>query len=268
MDFLYASNATIDRYTRAQAEWPTTQELLYEGLLVAGSIFLAAALLELTVVDTVRSILKSKNGVELYAKAWLYNVVNHCMLAPIVYAVGVRLFASPSIQFTPAERVLHYASCVAIHSAGYYCTHRAMHTKTLYWAHKYHHRFNVHICPIAASAVTQVEYMFAYLIPFIIAGVLMQPVPMETIAVAGLAIGHINNLIHTPWLESLSHRVVPWIGVSTADHFDHHRKLTTNYAAPTINVDRLLKLAPPLERAASRLFAAFGKPVACSSKGA
>ena len=106
------------------------------------------------------------------------------------------------------------------------------------------------------------------MIPFIVAAGILRPIPMVSLNIGALIIGHVNNLIHTPWLESLSHRLVPWIGVSTADHFDHHRKLTTNYAAPTINVDRLLKLAPPLERAASRLFAAFDKPVACSSKGA
>merc|ERR1712188_305043 len=98
-------------------------------------------------------------------------------------------------------------------------THRAMHTKALWWAHRYHHRFNKFICPIAASAVTQVEYVFAYLIPFVVAGAILQPVPMDTIPISGLIIGHINNLIHTPWTEELSTKYVPWFGVSTADHF-------------------------------------------------
>ena len=186
-------------------------------------------------------------------------------------------------------KLIYATATIGIHSVGYYLTHRAMHTKALWWAHRYHHKFNTFICPIAAAAVTQVlpsvlarpcrlhlltpawllctrarqtEYFFAYMIPFIMAGSILQPVPVETIAIAGLAIGHVNNLIHYAPLERLSVRYVPWLGVSTADHFEHHRKLTSNYAAPTLNVDRLVCLSPALERAAARVFAAaFGKPV-------
>jgi len=56
-----------------------------------------------------------------------------------------------------------------------------------------------------------------------------------------------NLLIHTPWIADLSARLVPWWGVSTADHLEHHKRLTTHYAAPTISIDRLLA-------------AVFGKP--------
>ena len=100
---------------------------------------------------------------------------------------------------------------------------------------------------VAASAVTQTEYLFAYLIPFIVAGVILHPMPHGSIAYSGLIIGHINNLIHTPWMEEVSEKLVPWFGVSTANHFHHHRHLNTHYAAPTISVDRLLA-------------AVFGKP--------
>ena len=103
-------------------------------------------------------------------------------------------------------------------------------------------------------------YMFAYLIPFIMAGVVLQPMPFETISIAGLIIGHINNLIHTPWMEEVS-RKVPWFGVSTAEHFEHHRKLTTNYAAPTLNIDALIRLAPKVEQAADDAFAVFGHQI-------
>ena len=48
-----------------------------------------------------------------------------------------------------------------------------------------------------------------------------------------------NLLIHTPGLERVSAHV-PWWAVSTADHIEHHRKLTKFYGAPTLSVDRLL----------------------------
>jgi hypothetical protein len=33
---------------------------------------------------------------------------------------------------------------------------------------------------------------------------------------------------------------VPWLFVSTADHLEHHKRLTAHYAAPTFSVDRIL----------------------------
>lgn len=268
---------------------PTNYMLWFHGLKLGGSVFLAAALLELTVLATVKDVItKTEGGRSLYATAWLYNAINHLCLAPCVYTIGMNLYASAepcSLQV----KLMYATATIGIHSVGYYLTHRAMHTKALWWAHRYHHKFNTFICPIAAAAVTQVlpsvlarpcrlhlltpawllctrarqtEYFFAYMIPFIMAGSILQPVPVETIAIAGLAIGHVNNLIHYAPLERLSVRYVPWLGVSTADHFEHHRKLTSNYAAPTLNVDRLVCLSPALERAAARVFAAaFGKPV-------
>ena len=266
---------------------PTNYMLWFHGLKLGGSVFLAAALLELTALTTVKDIItKTEGGRSLYATAWLYNAINHLCLAPCVYTIGMNLYASAEPCSLPVK-LMYATATIGIHSVGYYLTHRAMHTKALWWAHRYHHKFNTFICPIAAAAVTQVlpsatasnalahsrmfalhsrsaqtEYFFAYMIPFIMAGSILQPVPVETIAIAGLAIGHVNNLIHYAPLERLSVRYVPWLGVSTADHFEHHRKLTSNYAAPTLNVDRLVCLSPALERAAARVFAAaFGKPV-------
>lgn len=266
---------------------PTNYMLWFHGLKLGGSVFLAAALLELTVLATVKDVItKTEGGRSLYATAWLYNAINHLCLAPCVYTIGMNLYASAE-PCSLTVKLMYATATIGIHSVGYYLTHRAMHTKALWWAHRYHHKFNTFICPIAAAAVTQVlpsatasnalahsrmfalhsrsaqtEYFFAYMIPFIMAGSILQPVPVETIAIAGLAIGHVNNLIHYAPLERLSVRYVPWLGVSTADHFEHHRKLTSNYAAPTLNVDRLVCLSPALERVAARVFgAAFGKPV-------
>ena len=140
----------------SEAAWPSNADMMWEGLLTGGSVFAAAALLEMTVPGTVKAILAAPGGRKLYATAWLYNVINHLCLAPVIYLVGQRMFASPQPRSTLAL-MLYVTAMICIHSAGYYCTHRAMHTKSLYWAHRYHHRFNTHICPIAASAVTQVE---------------------------------------------------------------------------------------------------------------
>ena len=62
-----------------------------------------------------------------------------------------------------------------VHAVGYYITHRAMHTKALYWAHSFHHQFNAHVVPSAANAVSFTEYCLAYMIPFIVAALLFKP---------------------------------------------------------------------------------------------
>ena len=51
------------------------------------------------------------------------------------------------------------------HSIGYYCGHRWMHTRRMYWAHRFHHRFNVVVVPVTANAVSVAEYALAYMAP-------------------------------------------------------------------------------------------------------
>ena len=157
MSSIFALNETLVATNREKVALPSDGTLLLHGLAVTGSIFLAAALLELTVLDTVKGILtKTEGGISLYATAWLYNVINHLLLGPAVYAIGTRLYATA--EPCSLSMIAIYSLCVmAIHSVGYYATHRAMHTKALWWAHRYHHKFNKFICPISASAVTQVE---------------------------------------------------------------------------------------------------------------
>ena len=46
---------------------------------------------------------------------------------------------------------------------------------------------------------------------------------------------------------------VPWLFVSTADHLEHHKRLTAHYAAPTFSIDRILACV-------------FGKPADWDSK--
>ena len=42
-----------------------------------------------------------------------------------------------------------------------------MHTRAMYWAHRFHHRFNSHVSPTTANAVSIAEYAVAYMLPFI-----------------------------------------------------------------------------------------------------
>ena len=73
-----------------------------------------------------------------------------------------------------------------------------------------------------------------------------------------------NLLIHTPWFELLAEKHVPTWLVSTADHFAHHRTLKMNYAAPTFNVDTLVRSIPSADAALARV---FGKAYVVEHKG-
>ena len=70
------------------------------------------------------------------------------------------------------------------------------------------------------------------------------------LAFAGLAllravslISFNNILIHTPPLATPAARWLPWIFVGTHDHLEHHARLTTKYAAPTLCLDRIIEHA-------------------------
>ena len=141
-------------------------------------------------------------------------------------------------------------------SLWYYAAHRAMHTQGLYWIHRFHHRFQKYICPVAGNAVTPLEFVLAYAAPFTVGGVLLAP-DRVTIELLVHGIGFTNLLIHTPWLEEASRKVAPEWLVSSWSHAEHHRKLTLNYAAPTLNVDPLFRGWGALDRAYARC---FGKP--------
>ena len=42
-----------------------------------------------------------------------------------------------------------------------------MHRPELYRYHKLHHKFHMHVTPLAANCVTIVEYVVAYMLPFV-----------------------------------------------------------------------------------------------------
>jgi len=200
--------------------------------------------LEVASIGEVRRVCRNKVGATLYAQGVAANVLNNCLLGPLAYQLVMSRWMAP--PFTAAGRVAMVLGILAGHAVGYYAAHRWMHTKRMYWAHRFHHRFNTYVVPVTANAVSVAEYSIAYMAPFIAGSMLLRPDRCSLFVAVGI-ISLNNLLIHTPFLCDLSARVVPWLGVSTADHIEHHRRLTTHYAAPTISIDRLLECA-------------FGKP--------
>jgi sterol desaturase/sphingolipid hydroxylase (fatty acid hydroxylase superfamily) len=138
------------------------------------------------------------------------------------------------------ESLGRIAVFVLMQNVLYYLAHMAMHSNpAMYSIHKFHHRYNVHITPSSANAVSVAEFLFAYIIPPAIILLLVQPSKMEN-TIAMNIISHCSTLIHTPVIEEWCARNLPAWWVGTDDHFEHHRRLTKNYAAPCLHLDHLL----------------------------
>lgn len=246
LDGLAGANATMP--VAAAAELPTLAAVFSaenDGMVMALATFAMTLLLELISVSSVRLILKQPNGYALYIQALSCNLLNNGILGPLIYCFVDKHFVRPPLSTTLGQ-VAMVGAILLGHAVGYYMGHRAMHTRRLYWAHKFHHKFNRHVSPVVANAVSLAEYSIAYMLPFIAGSALVRPDRVSLLL--GVGVVSFNNLlIHTPALRELSGKLVPWWAVSTADHLEHHLALTVHYAAPTISIDRLLACA-------------FGKP--------
>ncbi|CAD7974812.1 unnamed protein product [Amoebophrya sp. A25] len=218
----------------------------------------------------------------LYMKGVAANFLNHFVVAPLMFVLYLRysLLAGKSHLDCDPSRVAFdiwgvpdYSYCrgfdlshvvietlaiLLIQAIGYYLAHMAMHTKSLYWTHRFHHRFNIVVVPVTANSVSAAEYVIAYMLPIFIGTVLFKP-SLPALFSAGFTISLCNILIHTPILHWAS-EFLPSIFVSTSGHMDHHRKLSRNFAAPTLNVDWLVSfLLPKLsEKRRSKIFVERG----------
>ena len=185
-----------------------------QGMRMATTTTILMLIFEVLSWRTVRSLLKEKP--DLYLAGWLSTLFNNFFVGPISAYVAFE-FASPKLD---AEgQVKAFFGVLFVHSIGYYLGHRSMHTRALYWAHKFHHRFNDYVTPTAANAVSLTEYGVAYMMPFIVASLIIRP--DATSLYGAVAVVAWNNiLIHTPALESAS-SYLPGIFVGTDRHLEH-----------------------------------------------
>lgn len=217
---------TLDRDVLSQGFWG--------GVEITSFTLVATVVLELLSFRTVYKLWQIPENRALYRTAVLANLFLHAVLGIPVYVVAVQFF-------TVARDVVHSGrtmGIVVVHGVLYYNIHQMFHAyPSLYKYHRFHHRFNAIITPVSANAVSLVEYMVAYVFPFIPAAGLIRPSPKE-VKYAVLLITIFNLIVHTPWLTQVWW---PPFLVSPANHFEHHARLTTNYAAPIINIDWLKK---------------------------
>jgi sterol desaturase/sphingolipid hydroxylase (fatty acid hydroxylase superfamily) len=210
------------------------------GGFIVGLITVAfTACLELISFPHVKRVLSEPGGKRLYLTALFYNGLNNLVLGPVIWLVAVGLMCRPDLP-TMSDRVFSTMGLLLVHSLGYYAAHAAMHRPELFRYHALHHRFHTHVTPFAANCVTVVEYLIAYMLPFVVGIFCFRPDRLALLrAVCTISVN--NILIHTPILSEPAEKYLPWVFVGTHDHLEHHSQLTTKYAAPTISIDRLLE---------------------------
>jgi sterol desaturase/sphingolipid hydroxylase (fatty acid hydroxylase superfamily) len=202
-------------------------------------------LLEIASLPAVRGVLKQRDGPSLYLQAVALNVLNHFIFGVPIYVIAVSLLCRDDEAANALRFVIRTTYMVLIHAILYYGVHKAFHSSPhLYVYHRFHHRFNTHVSPVAANAVSAVEYLCAYIIPFTVGALLVSPQEKE-LQFAVALISFTNLLIHTPRLEEISKTLGP-LFVTTHGHIEHHKRMNLNYAAPTINVDWIVELLQSL----------------------
>jgi sterol desaturase/sphingolipid hydroxylase (fatty acid hydroxylase superfamily) len=241
---------------------PSSQEAVWEGctggLELSVATLVATLVLELISFDTVRALhQKQSDGPALYRQAVFVNFFNHFVLGIPVYITAVLLFGRRSdgsegtggSLFASLVRVL---GVIFIHEVLYYEAHKTMHSSSgWYRFHKFHHQFRQYIPPVSANAVTVVEYLMAYVIPFALATIVLRPTEAELRA-SVYVVSFANLLIHTPAYSFTSKYLEAVYLVSEHVHSEHHRKLTTNYAAPVVNIDRLIEWWTHIDESSSQ----------------
>ncbi len=206
---------------------------IYGGLEASIMTVLLTFILEMCSLPTVRQVLKQPGGLHLYQTALFYNIRNHFGWGIPTYAIAV-VYLCPTLERPLWSMALHVLALIVLHDLMYYYAHKTFHTAPgWYQYHKFHHQFHHHTPPVTANAVTSVEYLLAYVLPFALAAGLVRPTEWE-LRVAVSIISVFNLLEHTPRLDGLSWP--HWL-VSPKQHLEHHRKGTLHYAAPVFNMD-------------------------------
>ena len=164
-------------------------------------------------------------------KACEFNLI---LLGPIIY-VFVDNFL---INHTASFYILDSVGIIFIHGVGYYIAHRLMHTnKYFYRFHTFHHNFDDILIPSIGNAVSIQEFCIAYLLPFIIGAILLQPSELAFNIGVG-CISFFNLVIHCMELEKMNYANYL---VSPKKHITHHHVKEKHYAAPILDLDYILE---------------------------
>ncbi|KAL9186510.1 hypothetical protein ACHAXT_005748 [Thalassiosira profunda] len=216
-------------------------DLLLEGFFFSASAVVLVLAFEfgLAAAD-VKRLQEREGGKELYRAGLIATIFNHLVLGPITYYLTLT-YCTVDYELNLWQQAFAVLKFVVIENGLYFVGHYLMHTRQLYWMHRFHHRFNAVVLPSSASAVSVPEFIFAYMSPFL-AGAYFGACDKNSALAAVSLVAFFNLVIHTPSLEEAFENH-PWIFVSPGDHLAHHRQLACSYSAPIFHFDRMLSSA-------------------------
>lgn len=165
----------------------------------------------------------------LVHEAHLASLINLLLVGPAAYALVYRLTKAS----TGLLSFLWQTSWMTVaHSALYALIHRGMHKcKLLRPIHRFHHRYATHVTPSVANAVSPLEFLFAYMLPFALGAVVVRPTALALDA-SVVIVSLFNLMVHDPNLHN-----VPWptYMVAPSVHLGHHKTREAHYSAPTLD---------------------------------
>ena len=132
--------------------------------------------------------------------------------------------------------ILQIFQITCIHSIGYYLSHRLMHRNDLFRKyHIFHHQFNDTLVPSIGNAVSQSEFTFAYMTPFVISIFLVNP-NVNSFNFGIIIISFMNLVIHTQEFTEVKYNE---LFVSPKTHINHHQgnNIKKTYSAPIFNLE-------------------------------
>lgn len=231
------------------------------GMELASVTILVTILLEVYSMETAVAVCKKDK--KFYFLAVTVNFINHyCYGIPVYICASLLFVRDVDESYNAYFVIFQILAILFLHSLCYYEAHKTFHSCPGYYKyHKFHHRFNTHVPPMSANAVGFVEYLFAYILPFAVAAAIVRPYATSfrwTIYIVSMT----NLSIHTPKIEAWSERHIPSFWVSTHDHLEHHRKLNVHYAAPTMNIDWVIKKFTSMRTTTNSVPSAEGVPAA------
>ena len=175
-----------------------------------------------------------KKDPKLYFRGLMANYLNLLFLSPLYYVAAYNLLLNHQ---TNVFNYLNYSGLTLIHGIGYYYIHKLMHVNRHFrWMHNFHHEFVITV-PSSGNAVSLYEFQIAYVLPFLVGALLLNPSPID-FKYSIFTISCFNLFIHTKELQTLK---LPFFLVSPNDHITHHKTKSDTYAAPILNIDNLMK---------------------------
>ena len=204
------------------------------GLELGVSTLGLGLILDNTISKESKQVLKKKSY-PLYNRGIKTAVRNLIFVGPCYYWGAEHYLLSN----TPNHfLLLETTQLLIIHSVGYYAAHRLMHRSDLFRKyHYFHHQFNSSLIPTIGNSVSFGEFSFAYMSPFILGALLINP-SKDSFNMAIFIVSYMNLIIHTPELSNISWS--PWL-VSPRIHLNHHqgKNIKGTYSAPTLNLEYL-----------------------------